>query len=96
MANGDLVTLRHSSASPSGTAETRFTVSGQAYWFRSSTGNANIACNLDMNEDNVLSATKEGWILLRAMLGLSGSAVINGVGHDAVADQCQLRHQLLT
>ena len=80
LGNGDYVTLRHSSASPSGTAETRFTVSGQAYWFRSATGNANIACNLDMNEDNVLSATKEGLIFLRAMLGLSGPALINGTG----------------
>lgn len=80
LGNGDYVTLRHSSASPFGTAETRFTVSGQAYPFRSSTGNAAIACNLDMNADNALSATKEGLILVRAMLGLSGSAVIIGTG----------------
>lgn len=33
-----------------------------------------------MNADNALSATKEGLILVRAMLGLSGSAVIIGTG----------------
>ncbi len=80
LGNGDYVTLRHSSASPSGTAETRFIVSSQAYPFRSSTGNATISCNLDMNADNALSPTKEGLILLRAMLGFTGAAVVSGTG----------------
>jgi len=77
---GDYITVRHTSANPSGTAETKLIISGAAYPFRSSTGNANIACNLDMDGNNALSATQEGLILLRAMLGFTGAAVVNGTG----------------
>ena len=41
---------------------------------------ASAACDLRMNGINALSATKEGLILLRAMLGLKGSAVTDGTG----------------
>ncbi len=77
--SGDYIAVRHSSAA-SGTAETKLIISGTAYPFRSSTGNANIACNLDMNADNNLSATLEGLILVRAMLGFSSAATVAGTG----------------
>lgn len=38
------------------------------------------ACNLDMDGDNVLTANKEGLVLVRAMLGFSGNAVTAGSG----------------
>ncbi len=38
------------------------------------------ACTLDMDGDNQVQATREGLVLLRAMLGFSGSAVTNGTG----------------
>lgn len=78
--SGDYIAVRHTSANPSGTTETTLIISGTAYPFRSSTGNANIACNLDMDGNNALSATQEGLILLRAMLGFTGAAVVNGTG----------------
>jgi hypothetical protein len=78
--SGDRIAVRHSAAFPSGTEETRLIISGTAYPFRSSTGNANIACNLDMNADNNLSATIEGLILVRAMLGFSSAATVAGTG----------------
>jgi len=37
-------------------------------------------CRLDMDGDNLLSASKEGLVLLRSMLGMSGAAVVNGTG----------------
>jgi hypothetical protein len=38
------------------------------------------ACNLDMDGDGLLTATKEGLVLLRAMLGFSSTAVTTGTG----------------
>jgi hypothetical protein len=80
--SGDYVAVSHTSAA-SGTAETKLIVSGVAYPFRSSTGNANVVCNLDMNGDNQVSATVEGLILVRAMLGLGADAIIAGTGVNA-------------
>lgn len=37
-------------------------------------------CNLDMDGDNQLTASKEGLVLLRAMLGFTGNAVTTGTG----------------
>jgi hypothetical protein len=37
-------------------------------------------CKLDMDGDNQLSALKEGMVLLRAMFGMTGTAVVNGTG----------------
>lgn len=81
--SGDYITVRHTSANPGGTAETKLIISGTAYPFRSSTGNANIACNLDMNGDNVLSHTVEGLVLVRAMLGFGADAIVAGTGLPA-------------
>lgn len=39
-----------------------------------------VACNLDMDGDNLLSHTKEGVVLVRAMLGFIGTAVTAGTG----------------
>ncbi|MBP6530570.1 MAG: hypothetical protein KA260_10645 [Burkholderiales bacterium] len=39
-----------------------------------------VACKLDMDGDSQPRAHKEGLVLLRAMLGFTGSAVINGTG----------------
>ena len=41
---------------------------------------AALACKLDMDGDSQPRAHKEGLVLLRAMLGFTGSAVINGTG----------------
>ena len=76
----DYVQVRHTSANPSGTAETKLIVSGVAYPFRTSTGNAAFACNLDLNGDNVLDALTEGLVLIRAMFGLTGTSVTQGTG----------------
>jgi hypothetical protein len=39
-----------------------------------------VACNLDMDGDSLLSPTKEGLVLVRAMLGFVGNAVTAGTG----------------
>lgn len=39
-----------------------------------------LPCKLDMDGDNQVRANKEGLVLLRAMLGFSGSNVVNGTG----------------
>jgi hypothetical protein len=80
--SGDRIAVRHTSAA-SGTAETKLIISGTAYPFRSSTGNANIACNLDMNGDNALSHTVDGLILVRAMLGFGADAIVANTGVPA-------------
>ena len=41
------------------------------------------ACNLDMDGDNALTATKEGLVLLRAMLGFTGANTTTGTGITA-------------
>jgi hypothetical protein len=92
--SGDYIAVRHTSANPSGTAETQLIISGQAYPFRTSTGNANIACNLDMNGDNVLTSSVEGLILIRAMLGFGGNAAVQGTNITAFAWENTLRPAL--
>ncbi len=91
--SGDYIAVRHTSAA-SGTSETKLIISGSAYPFRSSTGNANIACSLDMNGDNVLTATVEGLILVRAMLGFGGNAAVAGTGITPFAWENTLRPAL--
>ena len=39
-----------------------------------------LPCKLDMDSDNLITATKEGLILLRSMLGFSGASVVAGTG----------------
>ena len=64
---------------------------GSAFPFVTSTGNARIRCSLDANGDGLLQANREGLILLRAMLGIRGNAVVAGTG---VADWLAYRDQL--
>lgn len=42
-----------------------------------------VACNLDMDGDSILSPTKEGLVLVRAMLGFIGPAITAGTGLTA-------------
>ena len=42
-----------------------------------------VACNLDMDGDSLLSSNKEGLVLVRAMLGFTGSSVTAGTGLTA-------------
>ena len=39
-----------------------------------------LPCKLDMDSDNLITATKEGLVLLRSMLGFSGASVVAGTG----------------
>ena len=78
--SGDYIAVRHNAASPSGTNVTNVITGGVAFPFVTSTGNASFRCNLDANADNAVAATAEGLILLRAMLGLTGNAVVAGTG----------------
>jgi len=39
-----------------------------------------LPCTMDMDGDNQVNALKEGMVFLRAMLGLTGTAVTNGTG----------------
>ena len=39
-----------------------------------------VACNLDMDGDGLLTHSKEGLVLVRAMLGLTGASVTAGTG----------------
>jgi hypothetical protein len=41
---------------------------------------ATLPCKLDMDGDNQVGAGKEGLVLLRSMLGVSGGAVVSGTG----------------
>ncbi|MBP8297129.1 MAG: hypothetical protein KAX84_13535 [Burkholderiales bacterium] len=78
---GDYVQVRHiTAATPVGAAETNLIIGGAATTFRTSTGNAAFACNLDMDGDNKLDALVEGLVLIRAMFGLTGTAVTNATG----------------
>ena len=39
-----------------------------------------VACKLDMDGDNLVSATREGLVLIRAMLGFGAAAAVSGTG----------------
>lgn len=91
--SGDYIAVRHYAAFPSGTAVTNVITAGSAFPFVTSTGNARIRCNLDANGDGLLQANREGLILLRAMLGIRGSAVVAGT---SIADWPTYRDQLNT
>jgi len=42
-----------------------------------------VACNLDMDGDSLLSPNEEGLVLVRAMLGFTGTNVTAGTGLTA-------------
>ncbi|MBP8297760.1 MAG: hypothetical protein KAX84_16730, partial [Burkholderiales bacterium] len=76
---GDYLAVRHGAAA-SGTAVTNLLIGGKAFPFVTSTGNASLRCNLDVNADDQLRPDVEGLILLRALFGLKGAAVVAGTG----------------
>jgi hypothetical protein len=52
--------------------------------FRTSTSNAAVKCSLDVDANGSIDARTDGLILLRAMFGLTGTAVTNGaIGPEA-------------
>ena len=89
--SGDYIAVRHYAAFPAGSAVTNVITGGSAFPFVTSTGNARIRCSLDANGDGLLQANREGLILLRAMLGIRGNAVVAGTG---VSDWLAYRDQL--
>ena len=48
--------------------------------FESAALTTSLPCKLDMDGDNLIMANKEGLVLVRAMLGFSGAAVVSGTG----------------
>ena len=84
ISNNQYVCARHTSASRlnAGT-QTIVNVGGVSGKFLVITGTAFVPCNLDMDGDTIISATKEGLVLLRAMLGFSGATTTAGTGITA-------------
>ena len=81
IASGDYVALRHDTPGEAATATTTLIIGGTATSFTSSTGSAVTRCDLSTSiATGTLAATREGLILLRAMLGLTGTAVTAGTG----------------
>jgi|JI10StandDraft_1071094.scaffolds.fasta_scaffold77309_1 hypothetical protein len=81
LASGDYVALRHDTPGEAATATTTLIIGGTATSFTSSTGSAVTRCDLSTSiATGTLAATREGLILLRAMLGLTGTAVTAGTG----------------
>ena len=63
--------------------QTTVHIGSTASKFLVTTGTAFAPCSLDMDGDTLLSATKEGLVLLRAMLGFTGAATTAGTGITA-------------
>ena len=84
ISNGQYVCARHTAASVRDAAtQTTVHIGSTASKFLVTTGTAFAPCNLDMDGDTLLSATKEGLVLLRAMLGFTGAATTVGTGITA-------------
>ncbi|MBL8309962.1 MAG: hypothetical protein JNL19_06040 [Burkholderiales bacterium] len=80
-ASGDYIALRHDTPGEAATATTQLIIGGVTTTFRSSVGDAQSPCDLSTSTANgALLATREGLLLLRAMLGLTGTAVTAGTG----------------
>ena len=82
--NGTYVCARQTSAllADVGT-KTLVHIGGAASPFVTITGTAFVPCNLNMGGGIEITTTKEGLVLLRAMLGLTGSATTTGTGVTA-------------
>jgi hypothetical protein len=83
MTNNQYLCARTTAASAGSTfAETSINVGSYTAKFMTYTGQL-FACTMDIDGDGVYRATTDGAILLRALLGMTGSAVTNGlVGHN--------------
>ena len=63
--------------------QTSVHIGGAVGKFAVSTGTQFTSCNLDMDGDTLLTGSKEGLVLLRAMLGFNGAATTAGTGITA-------------
>lgn len=88
VADGQFVCVRHVTAPIADElARTTLHVGGGAAIFRSITGNAFApvaGCSLDVDGNNAVDALTDGMLILRAMMGFTGTAVTGGaVGNGA-------------
>jgi hypothetical protein len=83
--NNQWVCVRHVSASiPNAINESTLHVGGGAAAYRVATGRLLSYCNLDVDGDHTVDAKTDGLLLLRAMFGMTGTAVTNNaVGQGA-------------
>ncbi len=80
IANNQYLCVRHVSAPTVGTySESRVVVGGFATKFVTLTGNL-AACNLDMDNDGQVTASKEGLVIARALLGFTPASAVVGTG----------------
>ena len=79
ISNNSYVCVRHVSASIVGLAvDSKLHVGGAAASFISTTGTAFNTCSLDIDGNGSINPLSDGLILVRAMLGLTGTAVTDG------------------
>ena len=85
IATNQFVCVRHtSSAAPNRVTYTNLHVGGAMATFNVSTGSPLGNCSLDVDGNNSIGALTDGLIILRAMFGLTGTAVTNAaVGSGA-------------
>ncbi|MEO7761009.1 MAG: hypothetical protein ABIS68_03750 [Casimicrobiaceae bacterium] len=77
--DNQFVCLQHLSAPVANQiTQTVFHVGGGAGTFRVATGALLAACSLDVDGSNSIDALTDGLLMLRAMFGLTGTAVTNG------------------
>ena len=77
--NNNYVCVRHVSASIVGLAvDSKLHVGGAAASFISTTGTAFNTCTLDIDGNGTINPVSDGLMLVRAMLGLTGTAVTDG------------------
>lgn len=81
VSNGQYVCVRHTASSVANQfTETLLNVDTQSARFIVSTGSPIRVCNLDIDGDLLLSATKEWLLMLRASLGFNATAAVQGTG----------------
>ena len=79
VSDGQYVCVRHrSSPLVNEITTTTLHIGGQAGKFRVSTGNLLAGCSLDVDGNNIQDALTDGLIIIRALFGLTGTAVTNG------------------
>ncbi len=83
VANNQYLCVKNvAAASASTLSDSTITVGGYTTKFMNYTGQL-FACTMDIDGDGVYHATTDGLILSRAMMGMTGTAVTNGVvGHN--------------
>ncbi len=80
IADNQYLCVRHVSAPTAETySESRVVAGGFAAKFISFTANIS-ACSLDMDDDGLVTAPKEGLVIARALLGLAPAAAVAGTG----------------